>query len=118
MANKEQTTVYVSGTAVDDYTATATFTTDSMLWEDFNGFTLSVYNTVLNGASASMSLEIQVSNEDTATSFNTYENFKNMALPSTFSKSQVKFKYIRFIYTPTNVLAGSVITFTLNKLTL
>ena len=118
MANKEQITVYKSGTAVVDYVATADFTTDAIKWDNLHGFSLNIWFPLLNGTSPKPRITIQVSNTTNPNSFITYVDVDNIAIPQLFEKSSVTPKYIRLVYDSTDVGFGSVITIDLNKIIL
>jgi len=118
MAKKEQITVYVSGTEVDDYDATSDFTTNAISWEDFKGYSLNVWFPNLTGGNPKPKIEFQASNTTDLLGFNTYENIKNISLPELFEDEFFTFKYIRFVYYSTGVGVGSTITFNLLKNTL
>lgn len=123
MAIKEEITVRVSSTEVVTYPADADFTTDAIEWSDFRGFALNVWFPTLNGGSPKPTINIEVSNSTDLGSFKPLINevgteLKNLPLPKMWKMSSVEAKYIRFIYTATNVGALSTVTFDLNKLTL
>jgi hypothetical protein len=110
MASKYKIPVKVAGTDVIDYAGDADFTTDAILCENFEGFTLNFWFQVLNGVSPKPRITIQVSNTDNINSFVTYVDVDNIAIPQLFEKSSIGPRYIRFIYDSTDVGVGSVIT--------
>ena len=118
MATKEQITVYKAGTEINDYPADADFTTDAIEWADFKGYTLNIWFPTLNGGNPKPTIEFQASNSTDLSSFTTYENINNFSLPDLFEDEFFTPKYIRFVYTSTNVGGGSTVTFNLNKNTL
>ena len=118
MATKEQITVYKAGTEINDYPADADFTTDAIEWADFKGYTLNIWFPTLNGGNPKPTIEFQASNSTDLSSFTTYENINNFSLPELFEDEYFTPKYIRFVYTSTNVGGGSTVTFNLNRNTL
>ena len=118
MATKEQITVYKAGTEINDYPADADFTTDAIEWDDFRGYTLNIWFPTLNGGNPKPTIEFQASNSTDLSSFTTYENINNFSLPELFEDEYFTPKYIRFVYTSTNVGGGSTVTFNLNRNTL
>ena len=118
MSIKEEITVRVSSTEVVTYPADADFTTDAIEWSDFRGYSLNVWFPTLNGSNPKPTIEFQASNSTDLTSFNTYENINNVSLPELFEDEYFTPKYIRFVYTATNVGGGSTVTFDLKRNTL
>lgn len=118
MAIKEEITVRVSSTEVVTYPADANFTTDAIEWSDFRGFSLNIWFPTLNGASPTPTIDIEVSNSNDVLSFTKLNNVINVPLPELFTKSELKPKFIRFVYSSVGVDPLSTITFELKKLTL
>ena len=121
MSGKQEITLRVGGVEVSDYTATATFTTDALEWEDLDGFSINVWFPVLNGTDPQPTIDIEVSNTPDLLSFNPLINPLNTQLtdlniPALWNMGSVNAKYIRFVYKSTGVNLGSTVTFNLTKL--
>ena len=115
MALKEKYTVSVGGVDVINYDASTSFTTDIIRFDDFNGFTLTVFYNIISG-NPNGKISIECSNITDDNSFVIWNDYEDLDIPNFFEKSETKPKYIRFVYNSNATQSGNFITIEMMKL--